>query len=75
MKRKNDSTKYESLAEFSDDDFLVEEGADDKDAFKMATVAPAPYRLNRMGTGGDKSKGWATQKQRPGEWKRKIQRR
>jgi hypothetical protein len=59
----------ESEAE-SEDDFLVDvnEG-NEKDVFTNASKISVVDENK-----GNKSKGWATQKQRPGEWKRKTKR-
>jgi hypothetical protein len=58
----------------SDDDFLIEENVTDaREIFAKAASLPVIQR-NKYGR-GDKSMGWATQKQRPGEWKRKRERR
>ncbi len=58
----------------SEDDFLV---AKNQDTSPENVFAKAPRVDNKdfFLQKGDKTKGWATQKQRPGEWKKKRQRR
>jgi rRNA-processing protein Efg1 len=52
----------------ADDDFLT--SVFDGNAFEKAKVESASELVNR----GDKSKGWTTQRQRPGQFKKKRQR-
>lgn len=54
--------------EDSDDDFLVEESTGVEDTFNKARQYSTGYEYEK--TKGDKSRGWATQKQRPGQWNR-----
>mmetsp|Transcript_10693 Transcript_10693/g.16226 ORF Transcript_10693/g.16226 Transcript_10693/m.16226 type:complete len:386 (-) Transcript_10693:87-1244(-) len=58
----------EGMDEESDDDFLVDDSGD-ADAF-----AKAKKEKNYLEERNDKSQGWKTQKQRPGEWKKKRER-
>jgi len=44
----------------------------EEDVFTNAPSFPVTDRGNGK---GDKSKGWGTQKQRPGQWKKPTQRR
>ena len=62
-KRQLDTTEEEG------DDFLVP--ATDENVFDKAKAEKASELVNR----GDKSKGWTTQRQRPGQFKPKKQRR
>lgn len=57
--------------EESDDDFLVEDSGENdvKEVFAKAKREKGTYGMN-----GDKSQGWKTQRQRPGEFKKKRQR-
>ena len=58
----------------SDDDFLVAKNLDTSPENVFAK-APRVDKKDFFLQKGDKTKGWATQKQRPGEWKKKRQRR
>lgn len=53
------------------DDFLMPRSSGDQSAFAKAKQDRADRDFGK----GDKSKGWATQRQRPGEWKKKRKRR
>jgi len=59
--------------EESDDDFLVANN-DEKPENVFAKAYKRREEEHSIGKKGDKSKGWTTQKQRPGEWKKKRQR-
>jgi len=68
-------TSVLSTEEDSDDDFLVANDNDSPENVFSKASARAPDDKNFLGKRGDKTKGWATQKQRPGEWKKKRERR
>jgi len=51
------------------DDFLVDDD-EDADIMKAFAKATSNSMSNTGKRGGDKSKGWQTQRQKPGEWKR-----
>ena len=58
--------------EESDDDFFADDG-DGGDVFEKAAQYSTGYEYEEAK--GDKSRGWATQKQRPGQWKKNRNRR
>ena len=58
--------------EESDDDFFADDG-DGKDVFEKAAQYSTGYEYEEAK--GDKSRGWTTQKQRPGQWKKNRNKR
>ena len=58
--------------EESDDDFFADDG-DGGDVFEKAAQYSTGYEYEEAK--GDKSRGWTTQKQRPGQWKKNRNKR
>eukprot|EP00978_Attheya_sp_CCMP212_P004647 scaffold10109_cov51-Attheya_sp.AAC.7 len=70
-------TKQQKATDDTDDFFMTSAPEEEEDAVTIAKKAfenaSGLHTIDHFQ--GDKSKGWATQRQRPGEFKKKIQRR
>jgi len=68
---KNESNKQSDNESDSEDSFLVcdnDNNSDEKNSFSNPSIRLVKYDGKNQ---GDKSKGWSTQNQKPGEWNRR----